>query len=815
MPLTILHISDVHLNEEKLKDFSQIREAIINDAAELRAKHDIMPNLALFSGDLVQSGNKLENFDFARGEVIDPILKSFGIDWGSFFLCPGNHDMDRDCVRRNKTIENGQRQTLVDRASLNEFIDQHIHVGHDHFQFARLTPFHQFRRTLSGVTPIRETPFFATYAVEIDNDKVGIASLNTAWRTTGEPNDVDYGHLLLGERAVQEALRDLNDCTIKIAMMHHPRGWLREFDQNDCWSLLVREADLILTGHIHRSKPESVQNPLGQAITSEGGALYVSRNWFNGYCVIRLDHRTNTANFFIRRYEDAQPSFEPATNVAKNGEFLIELASSEAARHLARLNTSLQALRPMLQKLANEKLITLDVSDGQSSSFASSYVPIRLSNRSIFERTTASTPAKTDRVESRRGAREAGKTVLGLKLCIDACEGLKPDVKIPIFIDLALVKAGTGYIERATREFLGRAELALNVAEAARAGTFLFVFDNFAARERNKDSRQRKIKMVTDFIRANPSNKYVLLSNMYEASRIGISPPEKYGFDHASYYIESVGRTEIRQFGKRWLEPLGMYSEALVLSVERKLATFHLPRTPQILAIIFWTVAKEGGLGAINEASLLERLVELLLNKSSVQEIERGSLDFRIKEAFVSHLADKLGGRDLPVIAKDELLQFAIEFFEKRWWPSDSSVFVDDLIDSGILSEYYSEDGSVEVSFRYGCLREFFSARYLSENHERFNEIVRSNEIADFDRELDLLTGLTKTDHGLIKILAARASELSLGPEAPAVEQAFNRLKFSVFDPRHIVEATVSGRAYAQVHIGCPLCFRVLPSDWQ
>jgi hypothetical protein len=682
---------------------------------------------------------------------------------------------------------------------LNEFIDQYFDAGFDPFQFGRLACFHQFRDRI-GPPPVRQTPFFTTYSLEIGNEKIGIASLDTAWRCTGEPNDVDRGTLLVGERAVREALNDLDGCTVKIAMMHHPRAWLREFDENDCWSLLVREADLILTGHMHRSKPESVRNPLGQAVTSEGGALYVSRTYFNGYCVVRIDRQANTAKFFIRRYEDTRTCFEPATNVAAEGEFVAELASTEAARRLARLSITLQALRPVIHELASEKLVTPESDDMRWSNFSSVYVTIRLSDRSFFERASSDTMAKVGRISEAdilncvapvvvRGSRETGKTVLGLKLCLDACEGLKPDVKIPVFIDLALMRAGTEYIERKTREFLGRAESPLKVSDYLRDGALFFVFDNFAIRERNKQGRERKIKMVAEFIRRYPSNKFVLLSDMNEADSVGLSEPEDFGFDHTVYYIDALGRTEIRQFGRCWLEPLGMYSEALVNSVERKLATYHLPRTPQVLAIIFWTIGKEGSLGTINEATLLERFIEACLNKSNLREVERGSLDYRIKETFLSHLADDLSLREIPVIPKNELLQFAIEFFQKRSWPSDSAIFVQDLISSGILSESYLEGGSIEVTFRYRCLREFFFARYMIDNQDRFDGIVESAEIVDFDRELDLLTGLLRTDKGIIQRLTARVKELSLQFDSTAVEEAFRSLRFRTFDPlKHISE---------------------------
>jgi predicted MPP superfamily phosphohydrolase len=108
MAVTILHISDIHLQQEKVKDFREVRKAIIEDAEKLRLESSIVPDLALFSGDLVQAGDKIENFELANAEVIEPILKGFGLGYNQFFMCPGNHDIDRDHVRKNKIVENGR-----------------------------------------------------------------------------------------------------------------------------------------------------------------------------------------------------------------------------------------------------------------------------------------------------------------------------------------------------------------------------------------------------------------------------------------------------------------------------------------------------------------------------------------------------------------------------------------------------------------------------------------------------------------------------------------------------------------------------------
>lgn len=385
MGITVLHLSDVHLSSAKMKDFQFVRDALIKDIERTRREEKLSIDLVVFSGDLVQSGDKLENFFEAKAKLIDPELREAGLEYDRFFLCPGNHDINREDVRKNPEIEDGQKG-LVNRARLNSFIDRHLSVGYDHHQFTRLTHFHSFRGTTVGTVAIRDNPFFATYECNINGERVGIAAFNTAWRATGEADDVDYGRLLLGERCVSEALQDIKTCPTKLAVLHHPDAWIREFDRNDCGTLLIRDFDLVLRGHMHRPKPESQRNPLGQAVFSEGGALYVNREYFNGYCFISLNRETNRVRFRLRRYEDMRQVFEKATNVAPDGEFEVEFATPNEADRLVQIGMRLRAVEPVLAELANEKMLSPLTDEFKALTFSEIYVEPQLSNKSSRDR---------------------------------------------------------------------------------------------------------------------------------------------------------------------------------------------------------------------------------------------------------------------------------------------------------------------------------------------------------------------------------------------------------------------------------------------
>ena len=87
-----------------------------------------------------------------------------------------------------------------------------------------------------------------------------------------------------------------------------------------------------------------------------------------------------------------------------------------------------------------------------------------------------------------------------------------------------------------------------------------------------------------------------------------------------------------------------MYSRDTFHTVLKKIETSNLPATAYVVSMVAWTLEKQSPLAIINEASLLDRFIDGILNKSHPKELYRSSLDFTIKDTFLSELAHKMVG---------------------------------------------------------------------------------------------------------------------------------------------------------------------------
>ncbi len=103
----------------------------------------------------------------------------------------------------------------------------------------------------------------------------------------------------------------------------------------------------------------------------------------------------------------------------------------------------------------------------------------------------------------------------------------------------------------------------------------------------------------------------------------------------------------------------------------------------------------------------------------------------------------------------NDLTVFVITFFNQRGLDFDANVIVGKLISSGILIV----EGGV-VAFRYKCFQEYFVATRLSEKSAELEKIITGSELLLYEREVELLTGLSRTHEQVVSVLYDKVTEL-------------------------------------------------------
>jgi len=345
--LTWLHLSDLHFRSEHKWEQTIVLNSLMRDVLPDLRTDGLHPDLVFVTGDIANSGRPEEYlqaqrffYEVARVTHTDP--------QSSWFIVPGNHDVDRTQI---KPLAQISATALHDTAQVNAILGD----AESRALFAcRQRAFFDFASSFLGTERgwSERTPWNAT-SVSVNGLQVAVLSLNTAWSAEG--GDTDQGRLVLGEFQVRELLAtgDANSPMLKIALMHHPLGWLRSFDQERAKSLLFGKGgvEFLLRGHLHMSRINRQDNPDARCIELAAGALWESATYPHGVTVVRLDADAGQGEVHLFRYSPEGRGFWKRDNFLyedmSDGKWVFDLPKSwNLARSRTRILSSEEPSEP-------------------------------------------------------------------------------------------------------------------------------------------------------------------------------------------------------------------------------------------------------------------------------------------------------------------------------------------------------------------------------------------------------------------------------------------------------------------------------------
>ena len=242
--LTWLHLSDWHQGGKEF-DREVVRDKLLED---LEKREDISPDLAtidfiIFSGDVAKSA-KPEEYQAAKEELFDRILKVTGLSPDKLFIVPGNHDLNRDDL---EDLPPALSKPLGSNVDVQKWLDD------ERKRKILLGPFHAFSDFVTAITGQNKPDYANVRIIPIGDKKIALLGLNSAWmcgRNRDSDGKVDdERHVLVGEPQIHRSLMQISKADVRIAILHHPFEWLAKFDRDRIESRLMSETDFILRGH--------------------------------------------------------------------------------------------------------------------------------------------------------------------------------------------------------------------------------------------------------------------------------------------------------------------------------------------------------------------------------------------------------------------------------------------------------------------------------------------------------------------------------------------------------------------------------------
>ena len=363
-PIRWLHISDLHLHESNDSLQKTVLAAMLSDITK-RHKDGLTFDFVLVTGDLAFSG-KISEYELVK-EFFNQLSSAVGLSRNMIFCVPGNHDIDRE---RQKMCFAGTRQKLQSQTDVYSFLEC---IEERETLLMRLSNYHQFQESYFSNQQRELTEYNLGYVsvVNLDEFRIGIMGLNSAWLAEGGQSD--HGQLLLGEQQVNSAIKIVNigNPHIVIGMGHHPFELIRNFDRMPVKRRLEEACHFFHCGHLHLPDASKIASQSGQCLMLAAGASFESRESHNTYTLIAFDPLHALTEVTFVQYNPTESEFSYESNSTYSHE-----VSATVPCSIQELASALELYCPTMLDVSYylSALLLGDMSD----------VPIRIDNAIVF-----------------------------------------------------------------------------------------------------------------------------------------------------------------------------------------------------------------------------------------------------------------------------------------------------------------------------------------------------------------------------------------------------------------------------------------------
>jgi tetratricopeptide (TPR) repeat protein/predicted phosphodiesterase len=289
--VTWLHISDFHIRSGDPYDRDAVLRALVKAVADYRARGRA-PDVIFATGDIAHSG-KAQEYEIAE-RFFDDLLSAAKLNKSHLFVIPGNHDVDRD-------LGVGLARTLNSREQSDSYFRPGIPKPHLTQKLRTFLDWHN--KYFAGIRTAPETSTCGPVELlTLNGLRLGILPMNSALFCEG---DDDHDKLWIGRRCIDSALSELRkiDAEVNIILVHHPLEWLNATEGSNIQAELETSGHILLRGHLHETRVESVASAEGEILRCAAGAAYQSRKWPNRALYGTLENGCLT--IYPIRYEDS------------------------------------------------------------------------------------------------------------------------------------------------------------------------------------------------------------------------------------------------------------------------------------------------------------------------------------------------------------------------------------------------------------------------------------------------------------------------------------------------------------------------------
>lgn len=736
----LLHLSDLHYSASAEDD--RRLETLLQDVNQTLSRFSAH---ICFSGDLTYKGTEQE-FKFLSENFIFNLK---GND--RLFMCPGNHD-----VVRADTNHDAVSSAIKISNEIQDFIGISS-------PFEDKCPMFSYMLNQEALSDFNINNFYTSMG---STETCQVVSLNTAWTSFKRPDGyTDKGNLHINQRALDQAVKCLHRDKVKVLMMHHPMSWLNSSSQKYLHQVVSRHFDFVLSGHEHDPISTSVESPLGGCVFIEATAA--KADWcqgLNGYSLISIDQSSRAVQITHRSYSPSRSKFIDGDGIADGGKYYPR--DSDRVYWLRELANDAPFILTKAESEVSEKSLRSSLESAYSSKFQSSLDPVLTNFSQVMfkdgEQEISPKMAVTDCIDKVStsaffvGPKDSGLTVASQISYRHIANNISAFNAIPIYINIEDISSiNKASLQREIqRGFVSR----LSQTETntlIETGSVFFLFDGICIHD-IIDLASIRNTIATHFSKCKAAifcslDRRSVLKG--EDGVVDLDPTSDTVFE-----ISQLDANEIKDMiEKKAADETPLIKENLLNNAVFSFKAMDEPVYATTVSLLVETLKQLPNFKPINRVRLLDRYIECLLGRYTLEDVQVGQFNSSEKSNLLAFVAGKmvlLGKVYLTKIQMDEIIS---EYTEEMLLEVPKGI-LKEFFDKGIL---FSSGDS--ITFRANSMFSYFVAKEMVRNHKLFEIITNEDCFFSYHREIVFYGELEGVDAGsLLNAAEIHVSDLEM-----------------------------------------------------
>lgn len=722
--LRIINISDLHYqkgwDEECELVWKRFAEDVVSTPFDGRT-------IIVFSGDLVQSGDSFENYHILR-DKLNQLKAKVGISDEDMIFVPGNHDVQRSEITKQKLAHSGAIMQIEDELQFNNELEGELK--------SILKPkFNNYAEFLKDFCPtLEELNCYLEGGIEIDKTR-SFYVLNTALCSHGGINSInDEGKLSINTRDLHRWLNETN-YELRILIMHHPSSWLTNWAQKELECIINQNFDIVISGHVHSQDIQFIKSSQSQTLTCSAPPLFTRKKEKLGYTSIQV--KGSSEAIITYRQWSRRSGFVLGTIMAGN--------DSGTISH------SFEKMKPSTAVVASSGLPQKSVStiDILEHDFVEAATCFRKYHGRWIERNFSHTPESSasgrdtvmlgidDLIKLNkdfiiRSPSEFGLSSVGRQYALRKAKAYK---EFFVTVDMNHLKAYPRAISKEVEKEIQRLLLTKEQLKGV-------IIDNF----KPSDGFTKTLKFLKELY---PDCQIVALhcheELLYSPNIEGGESIENFEKIYLWTLSKQALRSLVNEYGE---EQISTSNETLLKNILSGLDSLNIPRTPLNCFTLLRICEHEGASAPINRTDLISKTLTYIFSEcDSIPRYES--------------TPDKMDCEFALGIFTANLLKKGVFHFKKQLFFLEIERINEEKllsIEADILLLVLSSEGVVvkveeHYEFRFGVWFYYFAAQGMKNDPEFATYILENKRYAAYPLLLEFYSGFDRKRDDAVKVL--------------------------------------------------------------